>query len=178
MVFNFPFFFHFSNNFSLPVTLLFIIIREKIKKLIVNINKQKDALKKNGITVDGVHYAVRFKGKFHIIINKVFFSTIIFNPNACMYIDLFLKIYIYSYTWPEGPLSFAGTNRETNFQLGKRGTEVDCCFICKALRVCGYIQNLWVNKFYYAGFDLTNDQLTNIVLLDFQLCWVKFLRKN
>ena len=29
-------------------------------------------LKKNGITVDGVHYAVRFKGKIHIIINKVF----------------------------------------------------------------------------------------------------------
>ena len=55
-------------------------------------NKKKDALKKNGITVDGVHYAVRFKGKFHIDIiinNKVFFSTIIFNPNACMYIDLF-----------------------------------------------------------------------------------------
>ena len=99
MVFQFPFFFfHFSNNFSLPVTLLFIIIRENLKKLIVNVNKQKDALKKNGITVDGVHYAVRFKGKFHIIINKVFFSTIIFNPNACMYIDLFLKIDIYSYT--------------------------------------------------------------------------------
>ncbi|CAH3180033.1 unnamed protein product [Porites lobata] len=34
---------------------------ENLKKLIVNINKQKDALKKNGITVDGVHYAVRFK---------------------------------------------------------------------------------------------------------------------
>ena len=79
--------FHFRNKFSLPVTLLFIIIREKLKKLIVNVNKQKDALKKNGITVDGVHYAVRFKGKFHIIINKVFFSTMIFNPNACMYID-------------------------------------------------------------------------------------------
>ena len=62
------FFFHFRNNFSLPVTLLFIIIREKLKKLIVNVNKQKDALNKNGITVDGVHYAVRFKGKFHIII--------------------------------------------------------------------------------------------------------------
>ena len=93
MVFHFLFFFfHFSNNiyFSLPVTLLiFIIFRENLKKLIVNVNKQKDALKKNGITVDGVHYAVRFKGKFHIIINKVFFSTIIFNPNACMYIDLF-----------------------------------------------------------------------------------------
>ena len=46
------FFFHFSNNFSLLVTLLFIIIREKLKKLIVNVNKQKDALKKNGITVE------------------------------------------------------------------------------------------------------------------------------
>ena len=68
--FIFLFFFHFSYNFSLPVTkFTFIIIRENLKKLIVNVNKQKDALKKNGITVDGVHYAVRFKGKFHIIIN-------------------------------------------------------------------------------------------------------------
>ena len=66
--------------------------------LIVNVNKQKDALKKNGITVDGVHYAVRFKGKFHIIINNIFFSTIIFNPNGCMYIDLFFKIYI-QFVW-------------------------------------------------------------------------------
>ena len=103
MVFPFPFFFfHVRNNFSLPVTLLFIIIREKLKKLIVNVNKQKDALKKNGITVDGVHYAVRCRGKFHVIIHEVFFSTInkiIFQSiNACMYIDLFLKIYIYSYT--------------------------------------------------------------------------------
>ena len=70
---------------------MIIIRKKKLKKLIVNVNKQTDALKKSGITVDGVHYAVRFKGKFHIIINKVFFSTIIFNPNACMHIDLFLK---------------------------------------------------------------------------------------
>ena len=77
---------------------MFSFYTENLKKLIVNINKQKDALKKNGITVDAVHYAVRFKGKFHIIINNVFFSTIIFNPNACMYIDVFLKIYIYSCT--------------------------------------------------------------------------------
>ena len=43
--------------------------------------------------MDAVHYAVRFKGKFHMIIinTKVLFSTIIFNPNACMHIDLFLK---------------------------------------------------------------------------------------
>ena len=46
---DFSFFFHFSNNFSLPVTLLLIIIRENLKKLIVNVKKQKDALKKNGI---------------------------------------------------------------------------------------------------------------------------------
>ena len=45
-----------------------------------------------------MHYAVRFKGKFHIIINKIFFSTIIFNPKACMYIDLFFKIYI-QFVW-------------------------------------------------------------------------------
>ena len=32
--------------------------------------KPKGALKKNGITVDGVHFSVRFKGKFHIIINS------------------------------------------------------------------------------------------------------------
>ena len=51
---------------------MFSFYRENLKKLIVNVNKQKDTLKKNGITVDGVHYAVRFKGKIHIIINKVF----------------------------------------------------------------------------------------------------------
>ena len=93
--FIFLFFFHFSNNFSLLVTLLFVIIRENLKKLLV----------------DGGWSALCCK--FHIIINKVFFSTIIFNPNTCMYIDLFSKIHIYSYTWPEGPLSFAGTNRES-----------------------------------------------------------------
>ena len=80
-IFHF-FFFRFSNNFSLPVTLLFIIIRENLKMLIVNVNKQKDALKKNGITVDGVHCAVRFNGKFHIIVNNAFFSTIILNSNG------------------------------------------------------------------------------------------------
>ena len=124
---------------------MFSFYRENLKKLIVNVNKQKDALKKNGITVDGVHYAVRFKGKFHIIINKVFFSTIIFNPNACMYIDVFLKIYIYSCTVVLDLKALYLLLEQTGkaiFQLGKRGTEVECCFICKALRVCGYIQNL------------------------------------
>ena len=110
--------------------------------MIVNVNKQKDALKKNGITVDGVHYAVRVKGKFHIIINKVFFSTLIFNPNACMHIDLFLK-FISTVILDLKALYFLLEQiGKANLKLGKRGTEVDCCFICKVLRVCGYIQNL------------------------------------
>ena len=144
MVFHFLFFFffHFSNNFSLPVTALLIIIRENLKKLIVNVNKQKNALKKNGITVDGAHYAVRFKGKFHIILNKVSFSTIIFNPNACMYIDLFLKFICTVILDQRALCLLLEQIGKANFQLGTRGTEVECCFICKALRVCGYIQNL------------------------------------
>ena len=39
-----------------------IHFRQNLKKLIVNVNKQKDALKKHGITVDGVHYTVKFTG--------------------------------------------------------------------------------------------------------------------
>ncbi|CAH3183887.1 unnamed protein product [Porites lobata] len=76
--------------------------RENLKKLIVNVNKQKDALKKNEITVDGVHYAVRFK--------------VILDLKA---LNLLLE-----------------QIGKANFQLGKRGTEVECCFICKALRKC------------------------------------------
>ena len=140
---SFFFFIIFSNNFSLLVTLLLIIIGKKPKKAdCYNVNKQKDALKKNGITVDGVHYAVRFKGKFHIIINKVFFSTIIFNPNACMHIDLFLK-FISTVILDLKALYFLLEQiGKANLKLGKQGTEVECCVICKALRVCGYIQNL------------------------------------
>lgn len=36
--------------------------REKLKKLIVTVNRQKDILKKNGVVVDGKRYAVDFKG--------------------------------------------------------------------------------------------------------------------
>ena len=82
----------------------------------MNVNKQKGALKKNGITVDGVHlYAVRFKGKFHIIINKVFFSTIIFNPNTFMYIDHSFQKFISTVILDVKALYFfAGTNRESD----------------------------------------------------------------
>lgn len=44
-----------------------IHFRENLKKLIVNVNKQKDVLKKNGITVDGMHYTVKFKGTVPLI---------------------------------------------------------------------------------------------------------------
>ena len=152
---------------------MFSFYRENLKKLIVNVNKQKDALKKNGITVDGVHYAVRFKGKFHIIINKVFFSTIIFNPNTCMYIDLFLKIYIYSYTWPEGPQSFAGTNRES---------ELSAWETRNWSRVLLYLQSI-------EGMWIYSKSLSQKILLcrfwpyqwpiyQYSSRWVKFLSKN
>ena len=108
---------------------MFSFYRENLKKLIVNVNKQKDAAKKNGITVDGVHYAVRCKGKFHIIINNVFFSTIIFNPNACMYIDLFL-IFISTVILDLKALNFLLEQiGKANFQLGKQGTEVELSLI-------------------------------------------------
>ena len=94
-------------------------MEKNLKKLIVNVSKQKDALKKNGITVDGVHYAVRFKGKFHIII-KVFFSTIIFNPNAFMYIDHSFQKFISTVILDLKALYFLLEQiGKANFQLGK-----------------------------------------------------------
>lgn len=36
--------------------------REDLRKLFLNLNKQKDKLKKMGIKVDGKHYRIRFKG--------------------------------------------------------------------------------------------------------------------
>ncbi|CAH3176806.1 unnamed protein product [Porites lobata] len=85
---------------------------KNLKKLIVNVNKQKDALKKNGITVDGVHYAVRFK--------------VILDLKALYFL-----------------LEQIG---KANLKLGKRGTEVDCCFICKVLR-----KKLAMNNGYFYG---------------------------
>ena len=42
--------------------LFFYPSRESLKKLIVNVNRGKDILKKNGIVVDGKRYSVKFKG--------------------------------------------------------------------------------------------------------------------
>ena len=45
--------------------LLFVYLafsREELRKLFLNLNKQKDKLKKMGIKVDGKHYRIRFKG--------------------------------------------------------------------------------------------------------------------
>lgn len=52
-----------------------IHFRENLKTLIVNVNKQKDALKKYGITVDGVHYTVKFRGT--VILNHGFWMMLI-----------------------------------------------------------------------------------------------------
>ncbi|CAH3183160.1 unnamed protein product [Porites lobata] len=97
---------------------------KNLKKLIVNVNKQKDALKKNGITVDGVHYAVRFK----------------------VILDLKTLYFL---------LEQIG---KANFQLGKQGTEVECCFICKALRVfC--LKHFSMSKANIGGFKGIRDDL-------------------
>ncbi|CAH3185100.1 unnamed protein product [Porites lobata] len=89
-----------------------------------NVNKQKDALKKNGITVDGVHYAVRFK----------------------VILDLKTLYFL---------LEQIG---KANFQLGKQGTEVECCFICKALRVfC--LKHFSMSKANIGGFKGIRDDL-------------------
>ena len=110
--------------------------------MIVNVNKQKDALKKNGITVDGVHYAVRFKGKFHIIINKVFFSTMIFNPNACMYIDHSFQKFIATVILDLKALYFLLEQiGKANLKLGKRGTEVD-----RLLLYLQSIEGMWIHS--------------------------------
>ena len=37
--------------------------RDDLRKLFLNLNKQKNKLKKMGIRVDGKHYNIRFKGK-------------------------------------------------------------------------------------------------------------------
>ena len=44
---------------------LTFFLREDLKRLVANLNKQKDTLKKkNGIQVDGKHYRISFKGTF------------------------------------------------------------------------------------------------------------------
>lgn len=40
----------------------FSVLRDDLKRLLHNLNKQKDKLKKLGLTVDGKHYRVQFKG--------------------------------------------------------------------------------------------------------------------
>ena len=41
-----------------------LFLRDDLKKLLRNLNKQKEKLKKMGITVDGKHYRVQFKGNY------------------------------------------------------------------------------------------------------------------
>ena len=41
-----------------------LFLRDDLKKLLHNLNKQKDKLKKMGIKVDGKHYRVQFKGNY------------------------------------------------------------------------------------------------------------------
>lgn len=40
--------------------------RENVEALIKDINHQKNAIKKNGIMVDGQHFKVKFTGNLHL----------------------------------------------------------------------------------------------------------------
>lgn len=121
-----------------------IHFRENLKTLIVNVNKQKDALKKYGITVDGVHYTVKFRGM--VILNHGFWMMLIqwinlhtVSSTKCFDIATFFSVILdlkalYLLLVQIG---------KANFQLGKRGSEVQCCFICKALRVRRLSYSMW-----------------------------------
>lgn len=41
-----------------------LLSRSEVKKLIVRLNEEKKVLKKLGLTVDGKHYKVEFKGEW------------------------------------------------------------------------------------------------------------------
>lgn len=44
--------------------MFFLYLKDKTEKVdLMDVNRQKDALKKNGIFVDGKTYTVKFKGK-------------------------------------------------------------------------------------------------------------------
>ena len=49
-------------NLSVFLFLFLFFLRDDLRKLFTNLNKQKDKLKKMGIRVDGKHYHIRFKG--------------------------------------------------------------------------------------------------------------------
>ncbi|CAH3183891.1 unnamed protein product [Porites lobata] len=132
-------------------------VGKNLKKLIVNVNKQKDALKKNGITVDGVHYAVRFK----------------------VVLDLKALYLLLEQTG------------KAIFQLGKRGTEVECCFICKALRECKMfcdlgphtvcLEHFRMSKANIGGFKGIRDDLEFLLeedLLSINLCALQCELRN
>lgn len=40
-----------------------LLLRSEVKKLIVRLNEEKKVLKKLGLSVDGKHYKVEFKGE-------------------------------------------------------------------------------------------------------------------
>ena len=87
--------------------------------------------------MDGVHYAVRFKGT----IKKRFFLILVyFSSISCISIDYF-DTFILTVILDLKALYLLLVQRgEEDFKLGKRGIEVEFCFICKALRVCRSIQ--------------------------------------
>ena len=55
-------------SMHVDINIVALYLRESLKKLIKTVNRQKDVLKKNGITVDGIKHTLKFKGMTKIMI--------------------------------------------------------------------------------------------------------------
>lgn len=64
--------------------------RSELKKLIVRLNEEKRVLKEEGITVDGIHYNVSFKGTQDYLSKKgnFFYWSLNSTVNAIRFQDL------------------------------------------------------------------------------------------
>ena len=90
-------------------------------------------------------------------------------PACTLIFDLFLKIISTIILDLKALYLLLEQTGKANFHLGKRGTEV------RVLHYLQSIEGMWIYSkslsqkiLLCTGFDLNNDQLTNIVLLDFQ----------
>ena len=66
----------------------YLFSREDLRKLLLNLNKRKEEIKRNGIWVDGKHYRIRFKGTnmlFFFVLNVVGCNLTISHDDAVSY---------------------------------------------------------------------------------------------
>lgn len=141
-----------------------LFLRDDLKKLLHNLNKQKDKLKKMGITVDGKHYRVQFKGNYDRLLvyyfnyekksylwwllyqgeksgitNSFNFRvecTILTQCWHCLAFNIGLLFVPFLVTLDyKGLVLLMAKIEDEDFLLGGRGLCVEFCIFCFALRV-------------------------------------------